>query len=177
MSRIGKKPVPVPNGVEVKISNCSVEVKGKLGTLKQDFSPLIEIRHEGGELLLNLRGKDKKADALWGLTRSLLFNMVRGVSEGFTKVLEIQGVGYRAAVGGGAIQLSLGFSHPVEMALPEGVNAKVEKNTVITFTGIDKQQLGQVCAEIRELRPPEPYKGKGIRYLGEHILRKEGKKK
>ncbi|MBF0145219.1 MAG: 50S ribosomal protein L6 [Magnetococcales bacterium] len=177
MSRIGKKPVSIPKGVDVKISNQNVEVKGKMGTLSHLFSPEIEIRKEGEELLLNLRGHEKKADALWGLSRSLLFNMVKGVSEGFTKVLEIQGVGYRAAVNGRSIQLSLGYSHPVEKALPEGISAKVDKNTVITFTGIDKQQLGQLCAEIREFRPPEPYKGKGIRYLGEHILRKEGKKK
>lgn len=177
MSRIGKKPVPVPKGVDVSILSQNVEVKGKLGTLKHKFDPEVEVHKEGEELVLTLKAEGKKAKAVWGLSRSLLFNMVKGVSEGFTKVLEIQGVGYRAAVNGRAVQLSLGFSHPVEMALPEGVNAKVEKNTVITFTGIDKQQLGQVCAEIRELRPPEPYKGKGIRYVGEHILRKEGKKK
>ncbi|HIJ85769.1 MAG: LSU ribosomal protein L6P [Magnetococcales bacterium] len=177
MSRIGKKPVPVPKGVDVKISNQNVEVKGKLGTMQHKFDSLIEIRQEGDDLLLSLRGQEKKSMALWGLSRSLLFNMVKGVSEGFSKVLEIQGVGYRAAVNGRTMQLSLGYSHPVEMLLPDGVNAKVEKNTLITFTGMDKQQLGQVCAEIREMRPPEPYKGKGIRYVGEHIVRKEGKKK
>lgn len=177
MSRIGKKPVPVPSDVDVKISDQDVEVKGKLGTLSRRFGPEVEIRKEGDVLVLNLKGKGKRANALWGLSRSLLFNMVKGVSEGFTKVLEIQGVGYRATVVGNMVQLSLGYSHPVEMALPLGVSAKVDKNTVITFTCIDKQKLGQVCAEIREFRPPEPYKGKGIRYSGEYIVRKEGKKK
>lgn len=177
MSRIGKKPVPVPSGVDIKILAQDVEVKGKLGTLSRRFDSDVEIRKEGDVLILNSKGKGRKSVALWGLSRSLLFNMVKGVSEGFTKVLEIQGVGYRAAVAGNMVQLSLGYSHPVEMALPTGVSAKVDKNTVITFTCIDKQQLGQVCAEIRELRPPEPYKGKGIRYSGEYIVRKEGKKK
>ncbi|MBF0421503.1 MAG: 50S ribosomal protein L6 [Magnetococcales bacterium] len=177
MSRIGKKPVPVPQGVDVKIQNQSVEVKGKLGILKCEFRPEVEIHRDGEALLLTVKSHERKAVAVWGLSRSLLSNMVKGVSEGFTKVLEIQGVGYRAAVTGNLIQLSLGYSHPVELKLPEGVTAKVEKNTVITFSGIDKQRLGQICAEVRELRPPEPYKGKGIRYVGEYVLRKEGKKK
>ncbi|MBF0434984.1 MAG: 50S ribosomal protein L6 [Magnetococcales bacterium] len=177
MSRIGKKPVALPKGVDVKIVDRDVEVKGKLGTLRHRFGPEVEIRREGEELQVNLKGPGKKAAAVWGLSRSLLFNMVKGVSEGFTKVLEIQGVGYRAAVAGKMLQFSLGYSHPVEVALPEGITAKVDKNTLITLTGVDKQQLGQICAEVRELRPPEPYKGKGIRYVGEFVLRKEGKKK
>ncbi|MBF0139655.1 MAG: 50S ribosomal protein L6 [Magnetococcales bacterium] len=177
MSRIGKKPVALPKGVDVQIVDRDVEVKGKLGTLRHRFGPEVEIRREGEELQVNLKGPSKKAAAVWGLSRSLLFNMVKGVSEGFTKVLEIQGVGYRAAVAGKMLQFSLGYSHPVEVALPEGITAKVDKNTLITLTGVDKQQLGQICAEVRELRPPEPYKGKGIRYVGEFVLRKEGKKK
>lgn len=178
MSRIGKKPVSVPQGVEVKISDQLVEVKGKLGTLSRSFHPLVRIDREGDELKVVLRNPKRTGDrAVWGLSRSLLDNMVVGVSTGFTKTLEIYGVGYRAAVSGKVLQLSLGFSHPVDFPIPDGLQVMVEKNTVIQVSGSDIEVIGQACAEIRQFRPPEPYKGKGVRYAGEYVVRKEGKKK
>ncbi|MBF0152405.1 MAG: 50S ribosomal protein L6 [Magnetococcales bacterium] len=177
MSRIGKKPIPVPTGVDVKVDQQTVSVKGKRGTLTRTFHPDVEIHVEGGTIRVSPRKSDRAGRALWGLTRSLLNNMVRGVSEGFTRQLEIVGVGYRAAVAGRVLKLTLGYSHPVDYALPEGINVEVEKNTLLTLTGADRERLGQTCAEIRQYRPPEPYKGKGIRYLEETVLRKEGKKK
>lgn len=178
MSRIGKKPVPIPQGVEVEIENQKVSIKGKLGKMERAFHPAVKIDREGGGLTVSLRGSNRQgAGALWGLSRSLLSNMVVGVSRGFVKKLEIHGVGYRAAANGRTLQLNLGFSHPIDYALPEGVEAQVEKNTFVTISGMDPELIGQACAEIRAFRPPEPYKGKGIRYSGEAILRKEGKKK
>ncbi|MBF0175849.1 MAG: 50S ribosomal protein L6 [Magnetococcales bacterium] len=177
MSRVGKKPIPLPTGVDVKVDHQTVSVKGKRGTLTRTFHPDVEIHLEGGVLTVSPRNQDRAARALWGLTRSLLNNMVRGVSEGFTRQMEIVGVGYRAAVSGRVLKLTLGYSHPVDYNLPEGVHVEVEKNTLLTLTGADRERLGQTCAEIRQYRPPEPYKGKGIRYLEETVLRKEGKKK
>ncbi|OSM02463.1 putative 50S ribosomal protein L6 [Magnetofaba australis IT-1] len=154
-----------------------MSAKGKLGQLQRTFHPAISFERDGDAVSVSVDPSEKKGPALWGLSRSLLNNMVVGVSQGFSKVLEIQGVGYRAAVKGNTVELNLGFSHPVSYELPEGVSAAVEKNTVLTISGADKAAVGQVCAEIRAWRPPEPYKGKGIRYQGEYILRKEGKKK
>ncbi|MBF0134723.1 MAG: 50S ribosomal protein L6 [Magnetococcus sp. DMHC-1] len=177
MSRIGKKPIPVPSGVDVKVDHQTVSIKGKRGTLTRTFHQDVEIHVESGTIRVSPRRDDREGKALWGLTRSLLNNMVHGVSEGFTRKMEIVGVGYRAAVSGRVLKLTLGYSHPIDYALPEGVNVEVEKNTLLTLTGADRERLGQTCAEIRDYRPPEPYKGKGIRYLEETVLRKEGKKK
>jgi large subunit ribosomal protein L6 len=175
MSRVGKLPVDIPQGVEVKISGQDVQIKGPKGSLARTFHPLVEIAQEDAALRVKPREESKKARGLWGLSRSLLDNMVHGVSQGFTRVLEINGVGYRAEVAGDTLKLALGFSHPVEFKLPKGISASVEKNTIVTLTGIDKELLGQTCATIRAYRPPEPYKGKGIKYAEETIRRKVGK--
>ncbi len=175
MSRVGKLPVDIPQGVEVKISGQDVQVKGPKGSLTRTFHPLVEIAKEDATLRVKTREESKKASGLWGLSRSLLGNMVQGVSQGYTRVLEINGVGYRAEVAGDTLKMALGFSHPVEFKLPKGVSASVEKNTIVTLTGIDKELLGQTCATIRAYRPPEPYKGKGIKYAEETIRRKVGK--
>lgn len=177
MSRIGKQPVVVPQGVEVKLSGGEISIKGKLGTMTRTLHNQMEVVQEGSELLVKPRHGGKKTSALWGLTRALLANMVTGVTEGFSKSMEVRGVGYRAAVQGRIMNLSLGYSHPVNYALPDGISAVVDKNTLITVTGMDKQQVGQTCAEIRSYRKPEPYKGKGVRYVGEFVVMKEGKKK
>lgn len=175
MSRIGKLPVALPQGVEVTIKGQKVDVKGPKGSLSREIHPLVEVVSQDNELRVKPREQSIKAKALWGLSRSLLNNMVLGVSKGFSKVLEINGVGYRAEISGDTLKLSLGFSHPVEFKLPKGVSATVEKNTVITLTSIDKELLGQTAATIRAFRPPEPYKGKGIKYADEVIRRKVGK--
>ena len=175
MSRIGKMPVTLPKGVEVKINGQDVEVKGPKGKLARTFHPLVEITQESDGLKVAPREATQEGRSLWGLSRSLLNNMVVGVSDGFSKVLEVNGVGYRAEVAGSTLKMALGFSHPVEFALPEGISAQVEKNTVITVSGIDRELLGQTCATIRGFRPPEPYKGKGIKYANEFIRRKAGK--
>lgn len=175
MSRIGKQPVEFPKGVSVTVKGQKVEVKGPKGALSREFHPVVELLSEEGAIRLKPREEGKEANALWGLCRSLLNNMVRGVSEGFTKVLEINGVGYRAEVSGQTLKLTLGFSHPVDFELPKGVSASVDKNTVVTLTSIDKELLGQTAATIRAFRPPEPYKGKGIKYADEYIRRKVGK--
>lgn len=185
MSRIGKLPIELPKGVEIIIENQTIQVTGKLGSLNRIFSSHIQVRHEGNQLIVwprlredqNLENMGKEIKALWGLTRALLNNMVKGVSEGFSKTLEIVGVGYRAAVDGRILKLNLGYSHPVDFPLPDGIEASVEKNTVVTLKGIDVERIGQACAEIRAYRKPEPYKGKGVSYAGEKILRKVGKKK
>lgn len=175
MSRIGKLPVTLPKGVEVTIKGQKIDVKGPKGSLSREFHPLVEISSEDKEIRIKPREESKNANALWGLCRSLLNNMVVGVSEGYSKVLEINGVGYRAEVSGKELKMALGFSHPVEFPLPEGVDAKVDKNTIITLSSIDKELLGQTAATIRAFRPPEPYKGKGIKYADEVIRRKVGK--
>jgi len=176
MSRIGKQPITVPAGVEVSIAADSVTVKGSKGALVAPLFPGITAAQEGDQLSISCSDLGtKKTKSFYGLVRALLANNVIGVSTGFQKVLELRGVGYRAQAQGKKLNLSLGFSHPVEYALPEGVDAKVEQSK-ITISGFDKQKVGQVAAEIRAYRPPEPYKGKGVRYEGEHVAMKEGKK-
>ncbi|MGI9600319.1 MAG: 50S ribosomal protein L6 [Acidimicrobiales bacterium] len=176
MSRVGKTPVAVPSGVEVSISGSSIEVKGPKGTLTRELPGGLTIRHEGDELLVDRPDDERESRALHGLGRSLVNNMVIGVSEGFSKELEIVGVGYRAnAKGKNALELMLGFSHPVQVTAPDGVEFDVPQQTQIIVSGIDKQQVGQVAADIRAIRKPEPYKGKGVRYAGEHVIRKAGK--
>jgi large subunit ribosomal protein L6 len=175
MSRVGKLPVDIPKGVEVKISGQDVQVKGPKGSLARTFHPLVEIAQEDASIRVKPREESQVARGLWGLSRSLLNNMILGVSQGYTRVLEINGVGYRAEVAGDTLKMALGFSNPVEFKLPKGISASVEKNTIVTLTGIDKELLGQTCATIRAFRPPEPYKGKGIKYAEETIRRKVGK--
>ncbi|NGZ05034.1 MAG: 50S ribosomal protein L6 [Magnetococcales bacterium] len=177
MSRIGKLPISVPNGVEVTIENQTVQVTGKLGSLQRTFPEQVQITRDGGQLVVAPVGEGKESKALWGMSRALLNNMVKGVSVGFSRNLEIVGVGYRAAVDGRILKLNLGYSHPVDFQLPDGVEAAVDKNTLLTLKSMDIERLGQTCAEIRAYRLPEPYKGKGILYAGEKILRKVGKKK
>ena len=177
MSRVGKNPVEVPAGVEIAIKGGLVSAKGKLGTLNFQATDDVEITQDDGKVWVKPRNDSKKARAMWGTARARIRNMVVGVSEGFKKELEINGVGYRAAVQGQALSLQLGFSHDVSYPIPEGIAIKCEKPTSITITGADIQQVGQVAAEIRSYRPPEPYKGKGVKYADEVILRKEGKKK
>ncbi len=177
MSRVGKNPVEVPAGVEVAIKGGLVSAKGKLGSLDFQATDDVEITQEDSKIWVKPVNETKKARAMWGTARSRIQNMVQGVSEGFTKELEINGVGYRAAVQGQALNLQLGFSHDVTYPIPEGITIKCEKPTSISISGADKQKVGQVAAEIRSYRPPEPYKGKGVKYADEVILRKEGKKK
>ena len=176
MSRIGRLPVVIPAGVEVKISEKNlVSVKGPKGSLEKQLPEQMEIKQEGNEVIVTRPNDLKQMKALHGLTRSLLNNMVIGVTTGYTKVLEINGVGYRAAKQGNKLVLSLGYSHPVEMVPPTGVDFDVEGTNKITVKGIDKETVGQWAAEIRFKRPPEPYKGEGIKYADETILRKVGK--
>ncbi len=172
MSRIGKQPITIPEGVEVKINGQHISVKGPKGLLEKEIHETIKVEMKDNEILV-LEGN--KTGALEGLTRTLIFNMVEGVKEGFEKKLEIHGVGYRAAKAGNNINLTLGFSHPVVFNVPEGINVEVPSATEIIVTGIDKQLVGEVAANIRKLRPPEVYHGKGIRYKDEYVLRKEGK--
>lgn len=175
MSRIGKKPVTVPAGVTVTIDGTTVSVKGGKGELTRTFSDLVTIAQEGSEVLVTRNDESTESNAQQGLTRTLIHNMVVGVSEGFSKKLELTGVGYRAALKGTGLDLSLGYSHPVLVDAPEGISFEVPDNTHIVVKGISKEQVGQVAAEVRDKRPPEPYKGKGIHYEGEHIRRKLGK--
>lgn len=177
MSRIGKKPVPLPKGVTAKVEAGTVSVKGPKGELKLRLVPEVDAAVSDGEVAISPREQSDRARAMWGMQRTLLNNIVRGVTEGFTEKLEISGVGYRAAVQGKNLQLQLGFSHDVLHPIPAGIQIVCEKPTMITITGIDKQLVGQVASEIRSYRKPEPYKGKGVRYAGERIRRKEGKKK
>ncbi len=175
MSRIGRLPVAIPAGVDVKMNGNEVTVKGPKGTLTQVFHPDMVIEKEGDEIHIKRKSDLKKDKALHGLTRSLLKNMVTGVTEGFSKALEINGVGYRAQKQGNKLILTLGYSHPVEMVEPAGITIDVPAQNQIIVRGIDKQAVGEVAAKIREKRPPEPYKGKGVKYVNEVILRKEGK--
>ena len=175
MSRIGKQPIPVPSGVEVKIEGSTVTVTGPKGSLVQTFNEDMTMALEEGDLSVSRPSDERHHRSLHGLTRTLLSNMVVGVSEGFHKNLEIVGVGYRAELKGSDIQLALGFSHPVVVKAPDGITFEVPAPTKITVRGIDKQRVGQVAAEIRKWRKPEPYKGKGVRYEGEHVRRKLGK--
>jgi len=177
MSRIGKKTVPVPSGVQVTIAGQSVTVKGPKGQLAWTVAEEIEIRQEGAELILAKKVETTRAQAMWGLSRTLVSNMVVGVTEGYERNLELVGVGYRAAMKGDMLSMQLGFSHDVEIKAPEGVAFAVPKQTEVKISGIDKQLVGETAARIRRIRPPEPYKGKGVRYAGEKVRRKEGKKK
>jgi len=175
MSRIGKQPIAVPSGVTITVEPGAVKIKGPKGTLSAALSPLVELKVEGSTLTVARREDSRDARSIHGLTRKLLSNMVTGVSEGFRRVLEINGVGYRAEAKGNILQLALGYSHPIMFPLPQGVQAKVDKQTVVTLEGADRQVLGETASEIRKLRPPEPYKGKGIKYAEEKIRRKAGK--
>lgn len=175
MSRIGKIPVPVPDGVQVSVDGQSVTVKGSKGELSRTFSPLVTIKLQDSEVVVVRNNEEQDSNAQQGLTRTLIANMVQGVSEGFSKNLELEGVGYRAALKGRDLDLSLGYSHPVIMQPPEGITFEVPDNTHIIVRGISKETVGQVAAEVRAKRPPEPYKGKGVRYEGERVRRKLGK--
>ncbi len=175
MSRIGKKPISIPEEVEAKIADGKVLVNGPRGSLDFEFHRDVEIKIEENEINVATSKKTKQAKALWGLTRTLILNMIEGVTKGFEKRLELQGVGYKMAVKGNKIDMSLGFSHPVEVEIPEGLEAKIEKN-ILTISGIDKQKVGQMAASIRALKKVEPYKGKGFRYVGEIVRKKAGKK-
>jgi large subunit ribosomal protein L6 len=177
MSRIGKKPVAVPKGVTASVDGQLVSVKGPKGELKHVLVDEVIAKLDNGEIAVSPREDTQRARAMWGMSRTLLANLMAGVTEGFTKKLDITGVGYRAAVQGSNVQLQLGYSHDVTYPIPQGIQVVCPKPTEIVITGIDKQKVGQVAAEIRRFRPPEPYKGKGVRYSGEFIFRKEGKKK
>ena len=176
MSRIGRKPIAIPEGVEVDVAPGRVVVKGPKGQLEQDVSADMKLEQDDGSLVVQRPTDRGEHRALHGLTRSLVANMVEGVTDGFEKRLEIQGVGYRAQLRGSSLELALGFSHPVSITAPEGIEFEVPQPTEIIVRGIDKQLVGQVAADIRKRRPPEPYKGKGIRYKGEQVLRKVGKR-
>jgi large subunit ribosomal protein L6 len=175
MSRIGRRVIAIPNGVSVEMQGANVRVKGPKGTLTEPMPSGIGVAVEGGNVRFSRPDDSTKTRALHGLARALVANMVRGVVEPFVKELEIQGVGYRADVSGKTLNLLLGFSHPVAVPIPDGLKVAVDRNVVIKIEGIDRRQVGQFAANLRELRPPEPYKGKGIRYLGEHVRRKVGK--
>ena len=176
MSRIGNRPITVPNGVEIDISDGNAEtVKGPKGTLTQSLSPAMSLTRDNGSVLVARPNNERDNRSLHGLTRTLLNNMVVGVTDGYKRDLEIQGVGYRAALDGTTLVLSVGFSHPVRMTPPEGVSYTLDGNTRLSVVGIDKQLVGEEAARIRRVRPPEPYKGKGIRYAGEQVRRKAGK--
>jgi large subunit ribosomal protein L6 len=174
MSRIGKNPIQIPKGVSVNVASDVVTVKGPKGQLQMDLHPAVTMVAEGNEVVCTRHDETRHSRAAHGLVRAQAANMVRGVSEGFTRRLEINGVGYRAEVSGKKLTLQLGYSHPIEFALPEGITAAVEKNQIV-LSGIDKQKLGATAATIRAFRPPEPYKGKGIKYAEETVLRKVGK--
>lgn len=176
MSRIGKKPVEIPKGVDVKIDKNFITAKGPKGSLTLQIHPRIKVSLEDGKIILQRPSDEKQDKALHGTMRALVANMIEGVSKGYERVLEIVGVGYRAQLQGNSLIFSLGYSHPVEFQLPEGIKATVDsKQTTITLSGTDKHLLGQIAANIRALRPPDPYKGKGIRYAGEHLKLKPGK--
>jgi large subunit ribosomal protein L6 len=177
MSRIGKKAVAIPQGVTVTLDGQTVAVKGPKGQLSWTVAEEIEVSQEGGELTLSMRADTTRAHAMWGLSRTLVANMVQGVTQGYERTLELVGVGYRAAMKGSNLSMQLGFSHDVDIKPPEGVAFAVPKQTEIRISGIDKQVVGEIAAQIRRIRPPEPYKGKGVRYAGEKVRRKEGKKK
>ena len=177
MSRIGKTPVPVPAGVTVYLAGSNVAVKGPKGELKFVLTDQVIAKMEEGAVKVDPKDKTKLARSAWGMSRTMIANMIKGVTEGYSKTLEITGVGYRAAAQGKTLNLALGYSHDINYAVPEGIEIKTPKPTEIVISGIDKQRVGQVAAEIRDFRSPEPYKGKGVKYAGEYIFRKEGKKK
>ncbi|HEU5123138.1 MAG TPA: 50S ribosomal protein L6 [Verrucomicrobiae bacterium] len=175
MSRIGKQPIAVPPKVKVELKGQKVSVEGPKGKLSFDLPRRTSLKVENGTIVVSRNGEDPEARALHGLSRALVNNMVTGVSEGFVKKLEIQGVGFKAAVQGNVVNLSLGFSHPINYPIPAQIKVTVEENTKLTIEGPDRQVVGRVASEIRSFYPPEPYKGKGVRYAGEHVVRKEGK--
>ncbi|PID41454.1 MAG: 50S ribosomal protein L6 [Proteobacteria bacterium] len=177
MSRVANNPVALPSGVEVKLQGGEIEVKGGKGTLKMAINEMVEVKQEENQLRFAAKNGGKQAKAMSGTTRALVNNMVIGVTQGFEKKLQLIGVGYRAQAKGSNLNLTLGFSHPVEYALPAGVTCETPSQTEVVLKGIDKQVIGQAAAEIRAFRPPEPYKGKGVRYADEYVRRKEAKKK
>jgi large subunit ribosomal protein L6 len=177
MSRIGKKPVPIPAGVTANVEGQTVKMKGPKGALQLVVPDDVLVKMDNGAIKLDPRGETKRARSMWGTSRTLVSNLVTGVTKGFERKLDITGVGYRAAVQGKNLQLQLGYSHDVVYPIPEGIAIVTPRPVEIIITGIDKQRVGQVAAEIRDFRPPEPYKGKGVKYAGEYIFRKEGKKK
>ena len=177
MSRIGKKPISIPAGVTLTLDGQTVTVKGPKGQLSWTVNDDVVVTHENGELTLAPREDTQRARGMWGLSRTLVGNMVEGVTKGFEQSLELVGVGYRAAMKGQALSMQLGFSHDVDIPAPQGITFAVPKQTEIKISGIDKQAVGEMAARIRRIRPPEPYKGKGVRYAGEKVRRKEGKKK
>ena len=177
MSRIGKHPVPIPDGVTVEISGRQVTAKGKLGELHVTLMEEVEVKRDGDQIVVRPRDDSDRAQQMWGTARSVVNNLVTGVAEGFTRSLEINGVGYRAQLQGKNLVLQLGFSHDVHYPVPDGITVQCADQTHIAVSGADKQRVGQTAAEIRAFRPPEPYKGKGIKYADEYIMRKEGKKK
>ncbi|MCX8029547.1 MAG: 50S ribosomal protein L6 [Brevinematales bacterium] len=176
MSRIGKKPIPIPSDVDVVLENNVISVKGKLGEIKMKLNPVIDVKIENNNVVVSPKSETKFAKAMWGTTRALINNMIIGVSKGFSKTLQLVGVGYRARMEGNKLILNVGYSHPVEFVPPQGIKFNVEDQVKITVSGYDKQLVGQVAANIRAIRKPEPYKGKGIRYENEVIVLKEGKK-
>ena len=175
MSRIGKQPIAIPPKVKVEVKGQKVSVEGPKGKLDWELPRRTSLKVQDGKVVVSREGDDADAKALHGLSRALVNNMVRGVSEGFIKKLEIQGVGFKAAVQGNTVNMSLGYSHPIVYPIPAQIKVTVEENTKITVEGPDRQTVGQVAAELRGFYPPEPYKGKGVRYVGEHVVRKEGK--
>ena len=175
MSRIGKKPIAIPSGVEVRLDGREISVKGPKGALSLTLVEDVEVTREGDEILVRPRNDSRRARAMWGMQRSLVANLVEGVTKGFEKKLVIQGVGYRAQAQGRKVRLQLGFSHDIEYEVPEGIKVETPDQTTIVVSGIDKQKVGQVAAELRAYRPPEPYKGKGVRYEDENVQRKAGK--
>ena len=177
MSRVGKMPLPLPQGVDVSVSAEQISVKGALGTLVRPVNPLVAVKSEGGKLMFAPANESVEADAMSGTMRALVANMVNGVSKGFEKKLSLVGVGYRAAAVGSKLNLQIGFSHPVAKDMPDGVTVACPTQTEIVIKGSDRQVVGQIAAEVRAIRPPEPYKGKGIRYVGEKVVIKETKKK
>lgn len=177
MSRIGKHAVTLPSGVEVAVAGQQVTVKGALGELSHVMADEVEVTRDGDDVWVKPRADDTRSRSMWGMSRTVVNNMVVGVSEGFSRTLEINGVGYRAAVDGKFLNLQLGYSHDIKLAIPDDIEIKCPKPTSITVRGANKQRVGQIASEIRSLRKPEPYKGKGIRYEGEYVRRKEGKKK
>ena len=177
MSRVGKMPIALPQGVDVAVSANEISVKGAQGTLKRAAHPLVSIKNEGGKVSFAATNDSAEADAMSGTLRALVNNMVNGVSKGFEKKLSLVGVGFRAAAAGSKLNLQIGFSHPVAKDMPEGVKVACPTQTEIVITGADRQVVGQIAAEVRAIRPPEPYKGKGIRYVGEKVVIKETKKK
>lgn len=177
MSRIGKEPVKIPGGVDITIDGLLVTARGNLGEESFRLTDDVIVSQQDGALAVSPANDSKRARTMWGTTRSQLQNIVTGVSEGFTYNLEIQGVGYRAAVQGSILNLQLGYSHDIDYPIPDGVSVSVERNVAIEVKGTNKAVIGQFCSEVRAFRPPEPYKGKGVRYRGEYVMRKEGKKK